>query len=409
MKRTSRFSASVRPSGGRCSFRPQLEMMEARLQPGSILTATMSGTLLMQSLVIWDSGLPASEDALSTMMPETEQVACHYTSLPADREGTYATTESGGVNGMIVQTQTHSQSPGTQTARESTGYRPPTKCDGGTWYTLQSMPSKRQELSTAVLNGEVYAIAGYDSFGNSTTTVEVYNPDTDSWRNAAALPIANNHNAAAVAGGTLYVFGGLSESVFAYNPDKDSWSPVASMHYRHGNTPAVAVIDGKIYVAGGNGPGMMQKEVEVYDPSADSWSILAPMNVPRNHTAGGAIDGQFYVAGGRDSPNAANALEVYDPQTNIWTVLSPMPTGRSGLASGVVNGCLYTFGGELPQLFDNVEVYHPATDTWQELAPMPTPRHGIFGAVIGNAIYLPGGATQQGYGAADVNEVYVVG
>jgi N-acetylneuraminic acid mutarotase len=281
-------------------------------------------------------------------------------------------------------------------------------CPDGTWYTLAAMPFKRQEISTAVLNGEIYVIAGYDEAGQSTSTVQVYDPASDSWRLAADLPIANNHNAAAVAAGTLYAFGGESNRVFAYDPDQDAWFDVAPMKYQHGNTPAVAVIDDYIYVAGGTGPGMTQTEVERYDPYADSWTDLTPMNVPRNHTAGGVIDGLFYVAGGRDSPEAPVALEVYDPATDTWTRLADMPTGRSGIGAGVVNGCLYVFGGEQPVLFANVEAYDPATDTWAELAPMPTPRHGLFAAVIENAIYLPGGAVQQGFGATNVNEVFVI-
>src|SRR5262249_18425139 len=149
--------------------------------------------------------------------------------------------------------------------------------------------------------------------GESTNTVEVYNPASDSWRSVAPLPIATNHNAATVAAGTLYAFGGTSNRVFAYDPEKDTWSEVASMHYQHGNTPAVAVLDDQIIVAGGNGGGMVGNEVEIYDPFNDVWSVVAPMNVPRNHTGGGIIDGKFYVAAGRDGPGSETALEVYDP------------------------------------------------------------------------------------------------
>jgi len=153
---------------------------------------------------------------------------------------------------------------------------------------------------------------------------------------------------------------------------------------------------------------MNQNEVEVYDPTKNSWTQLASMNVPRNHTAGGVINGKFYVVGGRDNANSPNALEVYDPQTNRWTQLANMPTGRSGVGAAVVNGELYVFGGELPRLFSEVEVYNPLNNTWTMPAPMPTPRHGIFASVIGNAIYLPAGATQQGFGATNVNEVFLV-
>ena len=264
----------------------------------------------------------------------------------------------------------------------------------------------RQEISAAVLDGKVFVIAGFDSSGMSTDTVEVYDPDTGAWSSRAPLPIRTNHNAAAVAGGRLYALAGTSKRVFAYHSEQDSWSDVAPMNFMHGDTPAVAVIDNLIYVAGGSGG--IGNEVEVYDPVQDTWTVLASLNVPRNHTAGGAIDGKFYVVGGRPGANAASALEVYDPQTNRWTMLSPMPTGRSGIAAGVVNKKLYVFGGEDPRLFSEVEMYDPAVDRWQRLAPMRTPRHGIFAAVIGADIYVPGGAVAQGLGATDTNEVYMI-
>src|SRR6188472_188534 len=136
------------------------------------------------------------------------------------------------------------------------------------------------------------------------------------------------------------------------------------MIFEHGNTAAVAVINNKIYVAGGTGG--TQREVEVYDPIANTWTPLAPMNVGRNHCAGGTIGGQFYVVGGRGFPDSDVTLEVYNPAANRWTIRAPMPTGRSGIAAGVVNNWLYVFGGEIPALHNEVESYDPASNTWQQ-------------------------------------------
>ena len=278
----------------------------------------------------------------------------------------------------------------------------------GAWRTLAPMPSARQEVSTAVFNGRVYVIAGFTSAGASTSTVEAYDPGSNTWFAAGAIPILNNHNNAAFVGGALYTFGGLSNFTYRYNPQTDTWTPVAPSHFQHGGTAAVGVIDGKIYVAGGTGPGMMQNELEYYDPPNNHWVVRAPMNIPRNHTAGAVIDGKFYVVGGRGSAAAPTALEVYDPVMNSWTTLAPMPTGRSGIAAAAVNGQLWVFGGELPNLHPEVEVYNPISNTWRRLANMPTPRHGIWASVIGNKIYLPAGGIVQGLGATNINEVFTV-
>jgi uncharacterized protein (TIGR03437 family) len=278
----------------------------------------------------------------------------------------------------------------------------------GEWRTLAPLPTARQEVSTAVLDGKVYVIAGFNSAGGNTNNVDVYDPQTNTWAAAAFLPIATNHNAAAVVQGRLYAFGGTSNRVFVYNAQNNSWPEVAPMRFQHGNTAAVGVIDGKLYVAGGTGPGMNQTELEVYDPVANTWTQLASMSVGRNHTAGGVIDGKFYVAGGRSSATAMVALEVYDPATNTWQRLPDMPTGRSGIGAAVVNGELYVFGGEQPRMFSEVEVYNPLSNRWTQLPPMPLAKHGIFAAVIGNTIYLPGGAMQQGLGATTDHSAFVV-
>jgi N-acetylneuraminic acid mutarotase len=275
----------------------------------------------------------------------------------------------------------------------------------GSWQDLAPMPSARQELATAVLNGKIYVIAGYDSDGNSTDTVDVYNPATDSWTSAHPIPGLNNHNSAAVVAGKLYSFGGRSNATYVYDPPSDTWSFVATSNLSHGDTAAVGVINNKIYVAGGDSAG---NGLEVYDPAANTWTTLAPMSVSRNHCGGGVINGKFYVVGGRGAAGAPTALEVYNPQTNTWATLPSMPTGRSGIGVGVVHGELYVFGGEIPDLHAEVEAYNPVSNAWRSLPDMPSPRHGIWASVIGNKIYLSGGGEVQGFGATNTNDVFIV-
>jgi N-acetylneuraminic acid mutarotase len=269
------------------------------------------------------------------------------------------------------------------------------------------MPTARQELATAALNGKVYVIGGYDSNTISTDIVEVYDPVTNTWATAHPIPFGLNHNSAAVAAGKLYSFGGFSTQAFVYNEANDSWSAVASMKRVHDATPAVGVFNDKIYVAGGAGA---MKQLEVYDPVTNTWKKLRSMKTGRNHCAGAFIAGKFYVVGGRGSRNAETAHEVYDPQTNKWTRRAPLPTGRSGIAVGAVNGELFVFGGETPmKVHGEVEAYNPATNTWRALPDMPVARHGIWASVIGNKVFISGGATEPIFAAVRLNQVFTVG
>jgi N-acetylneuraminic acid mutarotase len=285
---------------------------------------------------------------------------------------------------------------------------PPQLPAGGTWRAMAAMPAARQEVASAELGGKIFVIAGFDSRGDSTDSIFVYDPAANAWSQAAPLPFANNHAGAAVASGRLFAFGGVSSQAFVYDGARNDWTEVASMRFQHGSTPAVGVLDGRIYVAGGEGSTMAGNELESYDPAVDRWTVLPPMRVPRNHCAGQFIGGRFHVAGGRPGPAAESALEAFDPQTNAWTTLPSLPTGRSGVAAAAVRGRLYVFGGEGNRIFGEVEVFDPATNVWSRLAAMPTPRHGIFASVIGSDVYLAGGAIRPGFAATTVSEVFAV-
>ena len=276
----------------------------------------------------------------------------------------------------------------------------------GEWKTLAHMPTSRQELATAVLNGKIYSIAGIAGNFVGTDNVDVYNPTTDTWTSVAPIPILNHHNCAAVAAGKLYAFGGQSKFNYVYDPVNDSWSQVASMPAAQNLTSAAVVINDKIYVAGGGTIGTL---LQIYDPVANSWTTGASMKVGRHHCAGGVIDGKFYVVGGRGSSQAETALEVYNPQTNSWATLASMPTQRSGIAAGVVNGELYVFGGEGGGVHPEVEVYNPASNSWRRVEPdMPHPRHGIWASVIGNRIYIAGGGLQENISETSWTHAFVV-
>lgn len=282
---------------------------------------------------------------------------------------------------------------------------------GGVWKTFADMNSERQEVASAVLNGKIYVLGGLEmdaqdsNVPRATRYVEAYNPATDTWAYVQDLPSANHHNAAAVAGGKLYAFGGVGKATFVYDPVNNSWTRVADTKFSHANTAAVGVINDKIYVAGGESDA---DKAEVYDPASDTWTPIASMKVMRHHCAGGVINGKFYVVAGRLTPASPTALEVYDPQTNNWTTLASMPTPRSGVAAAVVNGELYVFGGEGGGLHPEVEVYNPESNSWRRAPDMPIPRHGIWSAVIGNRIHLAGGGIAENYFPSEHHDAFIV-
>jgi len=285
------------------------------------------------------------------------------------------------------------------------------------WTTLPPLPrGPRQEIGVGALDGRIYVLGGLTDTGAGSARVEVYDPATNSWTNAAPLPEQRHHIGVATLGGALYSVGGFAGSsfsptddVYRFDPARNEWTAVASLPAPRG---ALAVVQmyGLLYAVGGSTASGSITDNTLYDPETNEWSFVTNLPTPRNHLAAVALNGYMYVIGGRaDGGGNANTgeLDRYDPIEDRWDVLTPMPTARSGHAAAVLDGRIVVMGGEVNPdnppngVFVEVEVYDPSADRWTTLDPMAVPRHGIGAVTVGDLIYVPGGATHAGFGATD--------
>jgi len=74
--------------------------------------------------------------------------------------------------------------------------------DLGSWTTLTSMSEGRKGMGVVEANGKIYAIGGY-------TTVEEYDPATDTWTTKADMPTARRYLGVAEVNGKIYAIGGI--------------------------------------------------------------------------------------------------------------------------------------------------------------------------------------------------------
>lgn len=289
--------------------------------------------------------------------------------------------------------------PGTDTA--ATGAKPVTPSDlSVTWQRGPAMPNRRTQTTAVALDGRLYVIGGI--VDSDERILAVYTPDESTWQSAAPPPKPINHTSAVAYDNRIHVFGGYSGSFLAsspldahwrYDPKTNQWSEATALPTARGALVAVVVGD-RIYTIGGATDEGTTGTVEVYDPSEDSWRSAPSMPTAREHLAAGAINGDIYVAGGRQGLSPmVDALERYHPETDSWKQLSPMPTARAGIAGADLEGGLFVFGGEEvgKQVFEAVEVYRPEMDSWSSVTPLPTPRWGLGAATIDNSIYTVGG------------------
>ncbi len=273
------------------------------------------------------------------------------------------------------------------------------------WTERAPLLSGQGEAAAAALDGKIYLAGGYDTH----RTFQIYDTATDAWTSGPQLPFGTDNAGAVAYGGKIYVVGG--EAAFKlqiFDPAAGAWSagpPPPSPRF----SSAVGLAGDIILVAGGwsfdRSNNVSIATHDAFDLVAQAWvTNKASLKTARNHAVSGVIDGKLYVVGGRgpghegdDASNIA-AVEVYDPASDAWSDVAPLPTPRSGGAAAVLGGKLYVLGGGLPgnTIYKTVERFDPATGAWQKLDDMPVAMTGHRAVTIGNSIYVMGGFAANG-------------
>ncbi|KAL3851493.1 hypothetical protein ACJIZ3_013375 [Penstemon smallii] len=108
-----------------------------------------------------------------------------------------------------------------------------------------------------------------------------------------------------------------------------------------------------------------------YEVDKNRWTVLKKMITPRSFFASGMIDGKIYVAGG----NSANlfeldSAEVLDPKKGIWCPVSNMETNMSSYDSAVLDGKLLVTEGWFWPFYvaPRGQIYDPVSDKWADMA-----------------------------------------
>jgi N-acetylneuraminic acid mutarotase len=281
------------------------------------------------------------------------------------------------------------------------------------------MPGPRSEIQVATVGGKIYIIGGNSQKMQDGKAVndddaglnQVYDPATDSWRDLKPIPQGANHTGIAVLDGKIYVAGGFTagghmrptDRVYSYDPATDTWRELAPLSSPRG-APALVALGGKIHAVSGrtvNADGALPTH-EIYDPATNKWTPAAPIPTARDHVGIGVVDGKIHVYAGRrtDAIMSKVALhDVYDPATDRWTPAPPMPTAVSSGTFAQYRGMLFYLGGECTnddRTFDINEAYDPRTGRWTRFAPLPTARHAQAAVAVGDKLYMLGGSTGCG-------------
>lgn len=269
------------------------------------------------------------------------------------------------------------------------------------WERGPDVPLRRTQTTAVALDGSLYVIGGI--VDADTRHVGVYDPAAGEWSTRTPPPDPINHTSAVTLDGRIHVLGGYTGSFLGsdprdvhwlYDPGTDEWAEAPALPTPRGALVSL-VVDDRIYAIGGADSSGTTDLVEVFDPDTGEWTTGPRLPSAREHLAGGVVEGRAYVAGGRQglSPMLA-ATACLDPgDESGWQPRAEMPTARAGIAGAALGGFLFVFGGEEvgERVFEAVEAYHPPTDTWTTVDPLPTPRWGLGVARLDGRLFTVGG------------------
>ena len=313
------------------------------------------------------------------------------------------------------------------------------------WQRKADMPTARSCFSTGTVDGKIFAIGGRlqletDEFGEiAISTVEMYDPKTDTWQRKADMPTKRSGVAVSVVDGKIYAIGGEKmkkvpmhtgwiheaeglPTVEMYDPVTDSWTQKADMPTSR--KTRTCVVGGKIYAIGGLAVGPMGKKrgqlatVEVYDPATDVWVTASRMHHARYWAALSVVNGEIYATGGT-GPSASrsksdpylSSVEVFNPKTNRWRERREMFTQKAGHSANFINGKIYVIGGSVWEdreykYHSTIEIYDPVTDRWTEARDVLVGKSGHTTEIIDGRIYIFGGDSKVAEGPLRSVEVY---
>lgn len=278
------------------------------------------------------------------------------------------------------------------------------------WVAMASMTEPRSSMAITTFEGKIIVIGGRSGRG-VLSSVETYDPISNTWSSLKEKPTAVYDVSAVVIGEKIYVPGGvkadgsLTNVVEVFNPRKNEWEkcaelPVAVRGY------GLAAYEGQVYLFGGWDSQEPLDTVWRYDPNTDTWHQGSPMPTARLQPAVLADAGKIYVMGGSDGKGKLNTNESYSPyieleKGNPWKTEPDLPEKLSGYSAiklydkvAIIGGKAFTSGA--------IDQFHYSTvqREWQIIninSESTSPISDAAYVLLGDNIYVIGGKVGEEY------------
>ncbi len=200
----------------------------------------------------------------------------------------------------------------------------------GSWERGASLPLPLGGYALAAFEGRLFLFGGWDGTGY-VGRVWVYDPAEDRWSERSPLRGPLGGAAAAVSGSKIFLIGGTDgqkvyADVLAYYPNREeeggqAWEPRKTLPEPRVGLSAAGLINAIYVVGGGVKEDGSSLDALRYDEQGDSWSVLEPY--PQNfgaQTALAALDTKLHLLGGEAEGQIQPMHLAYQA---VYTVLIP--------------------------------------------------------------------------------------
>ncbi len=291
----------------------------------------------------------------------------------------------------------------------------------GTWTSTGSLAQARRGHTAALLNdGRVIVAGGRDTDGEPMSSVEIYDPAIGRWSPAAPMNIGRlGHSMSVLADGRVLVAGGSSRgpseasggqtirpdaTAEVFDPATNAWRPTSPMRNARFEHTATALADGKVLLAGGQGPGdggrvQALATVEVFDPAVDGFVSTTNLGEARTNHAAVLLSDRSSVlvmggAGGDNADVSISSAELFDARSGTWTRVGPLNLDRTGQTATLLSdGRVLVAGGESAKRgqrrsLQSTEVFDPNGREWRSAGDMACPRSEQAAVLLGDGTVL---------------------
>ena len=256
-----------------------------------------------------------------------------------------------------------------------------------------SLPQAVSKLSAVALpGGRVLALGGLVG-GSSSSQVLAGPPER--LRRVASLPVPTHDAAAALVGGSAYLFGGgeavSTDAVVRIDPGGRIAARAGSLGEPLSDLGA-ATIGGKAYLAGGYTGARYATAFLRFRPGTQP-HVVARLPAGLRYAGVAALGGKLYVAGGLTVSGPSRAVYAFDPGTGTVTQVATLPRPLDHVALAPLGSRLLLVGGGSSQVLS----IDPGAGTTKAVANLPQALADPAAVAQDGRVLVLGGGTNAVY------------